>query len=223
MALLVVVSALVGLGAAFVMAGRERPSNRSSATGRVALLDVVTEHERRAAPSPLPPPPGPSRPEMASAPPVTRPEDPDFLLVSTTGPGASDDLLSLPGLGASTNGALKAAVPTAAASTPSGATVPSPPVPAPTEPNPRPTTRAAAPSDEPRLRLGPNALDGPAARTEPVDHAAPTESPVPPTMAMYSVDRYALLRRIESLEQRTDAHSREWAKSLRARLDSGSP
>lgn len=214
MALLVVVSALLGLGAAFVMAGRERPSTRSSATGRVALLDVVTEHEHRAAPSPVTPPPGPSRPEMASAPPVTRPEDPDFLLVSTSGPGASDDLLSLPGLGASTNGALKAAVPIAAVS---------PPVPAPTDPNPRPAIRAAAPSDEPRLRLGPNALDGPAARMDPVDHEGPTESPAPPTMAMYSVDRYALLRRIESLEKRTDAHSREWAKSLRARLDSGSP
>ncbi|MFM8861346.1 MAG: hypothetical protein ACKOIA_02630, partial [Acidimicrobiia bacterium] len=50
LALLVVVAALVGLGVAFLMAGRDRPAARRSATGRVAILDTPAHIDWRVDP-----------------------------------------------------------------------------------------------------------------------------------------------------------------------------
>lgn len=232
LALLVVVAALVGLGVAFLMAGRDRPASRRSATGRVAILETPANFDWRVDPdtpfSQLPPPPLPSTAKATSVPSmtgpapepepvVTHPDDPDFLLVSTEGPRASDELLSLPGLGASASGAQIAPAPIAAR-----APVVAPAAPAPT---PVPPVDASVPA-EPPLRLEPAPLPVVTPSPRPLDRIEPDEPPAPSPPqdpSVYAVDRYALLRRIESLEERTDAHSRAWAKSLRARLESGRP
>lgn len=236
LALLVVVAALVGLGVAFLMAGRDRPAARRSATGRVAILETPANFDWRVDPdtpfSQLPPFPSTAQatsvPSMTGPAPepepvVTHPDDPDFLLVSTEGPRASDELLSLPGLGASASGAQTAPAPIAARA----------PVVAPAAPTPVPPVDASVPvramTPEPLespLRLEPAPLPVVTPSPRPLDRIEPDEPPAPSApqdLSMHAVDRYALLRRIESLEERTDAHSRAWAKSLRARLESGRP
>lgn len=44
-----------------------------------------------------------------------------------------------------------------------------------------------------------------------------------PELPKEAVDRYALMRRIEMLESRTDAHSQAWARSLRTRIEMHQP
>ena len=200
MAILVIVAALVSLGAAFLMAGRTRPTTRRSLPGRAALLDVVTEFER---PGDSTPAPAPSTPPV-----VVDPDAKQLRLPAPAAPAPSDDLLSLPGLGTVDRPPLP---PREGA----GVTLPVANGVRPSEPSALPAPPAVVPAP-----VAPPAA--PAATAAP----APPEPPAAPASSGLSrgaVDRHAIMRRIETLEGRSDAHSREWARRLRERIDSQLP